>query len=302
MISVIIPTFNRVNIGGRNNLAMTLRGLELQTNKDFEVIVVDDGSTDGTDKWMKENKDSYSFPMKYHFMGENKGYRQCKARNQGVRMADEESIAYLFLDSDIILEPDTVQKYADHYKANQNRVIIGMYYWGFPVKTEIEDISNFKELFSENRPTIEGATPHGMQGIDPRFEMFDATEPDQLHWKMGTYLGCWGGNLLVPKHIFMDVAEGQKEANPKDNTDEYCGYDEHYTAPVEDGDFGLMLMRRGWAISMDKTIYAYHLWHPRNIANIQEANGPDVKYLDTKYETSVLDETKIVQREEYKLE
>jgi glycosyltransferase involved in cell wall biosynthesis len=43
MISIIIPTFN-----GKNKLEKLLRSLELQSNKNFEIIIVVDGSTDGT--------------------------------------------------------------------------------------------------------------------------------------------------------------------------------------------------------------------------------------------------------------
>lgn len=294
MLSVIIPTFNRLK-----NLELTLYALGKQTSRDFEVILVDDGSTDGTGDWFKEQK--FSFPTKYHYMGENQGYRQCLARNQGVRLAEKNSLGFLFLDSDVILEPDTIEKYLKHYQRNKNRVVCGMYYWGSPVKTTKSDIDNFENLFNENRESILDAQPHGMQGIDIRFESFDSTTPDELHWQLGTYLSCFGGNIFVPKHIFLDVAQGQREYNPEKNTDEFCGYDQFYTAPVEDGDFGLMLMKRGWAVSLDKTIYAYHLWHGRNIAKIQEVSAQQVKYLDEKYQISVIDETKIVQREEYKL-
>jgi len=176
-----------------------------------------------------------------------------------------------------------------------------MYYWGSPVVTTKEDVEDFSKLFNENRESIPNADPHGMQGIDIRFESFNSTEPDLLHWKTGTYLSCFGGNIFVPRHIFMDVAKGHIEYNPEKNTDEFCGYDQFYTAPVEDGDFGLMLMRRGWAVSLDKTIYAYHVWHGRDISKIQQVSAEQVKYLNEKYQISVLDETKIVQREEYKL-
>ena len=293
LISIIIPVFNR-----RKNLELTLYALEKQSDKDFEVIVVDDGSTDNTGNWLKKNK--FPFDLKYHYMGENQGYRQCKARNMGVRLSNN-SIGFVFLDSDVLLEPDTIEKYRKHYERNKHRVVCGMYFWGSPVETTKENIDDFPSLFKETRPNIPNAQPHGMQGVDIRLELFNSTTPDELHWKIGTYLSCFGGNLFVPRHIFMDVAQGQIEANPKENTNPYCGFDEHYTAPVEDGDFGLMLMKRGWAVSLDKTIYAYHVWHGRNLKQIKEVSDTQVKYLDEKYKINVLDETKIIQREEYKL-
>ncbi len=47
-ISVIIPTFNRVNF-----LKETVESVRNQTFRDFETIVVNDGSTDGTGAWLR---------------------------------------------------------------------------------------------------------------------------------------------------------------------------------------------------------------------------------------------------------
>ncbi len=51
-ISVIIPTFNRVNL-----LKETVGSVRNQKFNDFEIIVVNDGSTDGTDEWLRNQTD-----------------------------------------------------------------------------------------------------------------------------------------------------------------------------------------------------------------------------------------------------
>lgn len=85
-ISVVIPTYNRAHcLGSAINSVIT------QTYKDFEIIVVDDGSTDNT----KEVVQPYLSDIKY-ICQENKGVSA--ARNKGIMAAKGTWVA--FLDSD----------------------------------------------------------------------------------------------------------------------------------------------------------------------------------------------------------
>lgn len=85
-VSVIIPAFNRAW-----SLEETLRSVRGQTFKDFEVIVVDDGSTDGTPDLMRR------FPeIRVHRWQDNRGVSA--ARNRGIEMARGAWVC--FLDSD----------------------------------------------------------------------------------------------------------------------------------------------------------------------------------------------------------
>jgi len=85
--SVIIPTYNRSNF-----LKHAIDSVLQQSFQDFELIIVDDGSTDGTEELVGELKDSR---LVYHHQS-NQGVAQ--ARNQGVQLAKGGWIA--FLDSD----------------------------------------------------------------------------------------------------------------------------------------------------------------------------------------------------------
>ena len=85
-VSVIIPAFNRAWC-----LEKTLRSVLDQTFKNFELIVVDDGSTDGTVALLQQ------FPqVQVHRWEDNRGVSA--ARNRGIEMAHGEWIC--FLDSD----------------------------------------------------------------------------------------------------------------------------------------------------------------------------------------------------------
>lgn len=85
-ISVIIPTYNRQEF-----LAQAIDSVLGQTCADFELIVVDDGSTDDTARRV----DAYGARVRYIYQ-ENKG--PAAARNTGIRAAEGELLA--FLDSD----------------------------------------------------------------------------------------------------------------------------------------------------------------------------------------------------------
>lgn len=85
-VSVIIPTFNRRAFIGR-----ALASVRRQTRRPFEIIVVDDGSTDGTGEWLGQAWSSVTYVWQ-----DNAG--PAVARNRGLKAAGGELIA--FLDSD----------------------------------------------------------------------------------------------------------------------------------------------------------------------------------------------------------
>jgi len=86
--SVIIPTYNR-----RNYLKIAIESILAQDFKSYELIIVDDGSKDGTDAYLKQL--GYDKYCRYVYQ-ENKG--PAAARNSGIRKAKGEYIC--FLDSD----------------------------------------------------------------------------------------------------------------------------------------------------------------------------------------------------------
>jgi glycosyltransferase involved in cell wall biosynthesis len=86
LVSVIIPTYNSADY-----IEEALQSVFEQTFQDFEIIVIDDGSTDGTGEVLKKYGDRISYLFQ-----ENNG--PSSARNRGIRAARGEYIA--FLDAD----------------------------------------------------------------------------------------------------------------------------------------------------------------------------------------------------------
>lgn len=97
-VSVIIPTYNRAGC-----IEKSIRSVLEQTYREFELIVVDDGSTDNTQDVINSIDDER---IRYIKMSENKGVSA--ARNEGIRHAVYEYIA--FQDSDDLWRPDKLEK------------------------------------------------------------------------------------------------------------------------------------------------------------------------------------------------
>ncbi len=104
--SVIVPVYNRID-----EVKDLLESLSKQTNKDFEVIIVEDGSTIPCEKEVRGYKDSMA--IKY-FHKSNEG--RSIARNFGIEHA--QGNYFIFFDSDCIIPPDYFKTLAKELKDN----------------------------------------------------------------------------------------------------------------------------------------------------------------------------------------
>jgi glycosyltransferase involved in cell wall biosynthesis len=113
-VSIIIPTYNRKDL-----LRETLHSLAQQTypSDHFEVIVVDDGSTDGT---VAIAAKPFPFVLRY-FWQSNQG--DAAARNMGARQSQADIL--LFLDDDILVEAGYLTHLIEAHDKGQNKIVIG---------------------------------------------------------------------------------------------------------------------------------------------------------------------------------
>jgi glycosyltransferase involved in cell wall biosynthesis len=123
LLSVIIPTYNRKEI-----LDKSLAALFNQTypKSNYEIIVIDDGSTDGTERKMKEIMENSSVSLKY-FRQENKG--PAAARNVGIKNAKGEIL--LFIGDDIIATSNLIEEHVNYHNLypKENTAILGYVTW-----------------------------------------------------------------------------------------------------------------------------------------------------------------------------
>lgn len=97
-VSVIIPTYNRAHV-----IARAVQSVLEQTYANFELLVVDDGSTDDTKQIIEYAEDDR---IRYICLEKNGGASH--ARNVGIQMAECEYIA--FLDSDDEWMPEKLER------------------------------------------------------------------------------------------------------------------------------------------------------------------------------------------------
>jgi glycosyltransferase involved in cell wall biosynthesis len=107
LFTVFTATFNR-----RETLGRVFRSLQEQTSRDFEWLIVDDGSTDGTEELIAPWRAAADFPIRY-FRQDNAGKHV--AMNRGAREAAGE--LFLPLDSDDACVPEAIATFARHWQA-----------------------------------------------------------------------------------------------------------------------------------------------------------------------------------------
>ena len=99
-VSVIIPTYNRLEL-----LKKTVASVRSQSFRDFEIIVINDGSSDGTAEWLAQQHDIVGINRR------NSGI--ASSRNKGASVSKGQWLA--FLDHDDIWDPEKLQTQVDFW-------------------------------------------------------------------------------------------------------------------------------------------------------------------------------------------
>ena len=113
--SVVIPTYNRLPILKKCLLALEKQHWDRELISDYEIIVVDDGSTDDTLSWLDENKTILPHVRLFcqHHLG------AAIARNLGVDKAQGDWI--IFIDSDLVVTANFLQAHGQTLAAAQKK-------------------------------------------------------------------------------------------------------------------------------------------------------------------------------------
>jgi glycosyltransferase involved in cell wall biosynthesis len=155
-VSVIVPTYNNATL-----LHETLDGVQWQTFRDFELIVVDDGSTDGTAEAVRR----YGKNIRYIHQP-NQG--PAAARNKGVNLAHGSFIA--FCDHDDIWNERHLEKLMDCFAAHPTAAMV------------FDNAQSFGEGISVEQPHVGSKVALSMTGI---------VVPIKMLWR------CWVASMSV---------------------------------------------------------------------------------------------------------
>lgn len=182
-ISVIIPAFN-----AETHIARTMESLRRQTMDDFEVIVVDDGSSDGTVEVVAKYVGRVGRTVR--IISQNR-CGVSAARNVGLRNA--EGLYVFWIDSDDTIEPSCLEKlYAEVRRHSADVVFCGSDY----VDSSGLILLPYSRRYGYPKGVVDGRS--AMKGmIDGKWWMRIGSA---LYWKQMLYnnalaytVGCTGG-------------------------------------------------------------------------------------------------------------
>ena len=117
-VSIVVPSYNRLDI-----LPRCLEAITQQTFGDFEVIVVDDGSSDGTPEFLARFEAEHP-DLRFRWLVNERNMGSNRSRNRGIREARGEFVA--FLDSDSIAPPDWLERVIRAFASERVGAVTGM--------------------------------------------------------------------------------------------------------------------------------------------------------------------------------
>ena len=203
VVGVVIANWNRKEL-----LRACLDSLARQTHRSFEVLVVDNGSTDGSSGMVEEMAKSYPVPLKLIANANNLGF--CAANNQGIFSTDTELVA--LLNNDAEAEPGWLEALERAIRQGED---IGMaaskiLVWEDPGR--IDKCGHLIYPDGQNRGRGSGQTDHGQ---------FDRVE--EVLWPDGCA-------AMYRRAMLDDVG----------------GFDEDFFAYADDAELGLRARWAGW--------------------------------------------------------
>lgn len=230
--SFVIPAFN--NKRNLLNSLCCLKAVNRSAEYQFEVVVVDDGST--------EDLCGALSVFRSHFNLTNirieRDHKSCRSRARNVGWKSAKGKYIVFLDSDILVKPDYLFQLDRYFSAINNPIVIGnrVHLTTKVLSDNLEDMNAFS---NEIKSSL------GFSNLDYRYLVYSAKSfngsviPD-------SWLYVYSCNMAVEKSHLLSVD----------------GFDENYIEwGLEDIDLAVRLYRQGLAICVNPYLDVFHQAH-----------------------------------------
>ena len=235
--SVIAAFYNRIDY-----LKLLLAGFERQTERSFELIIADDGSSQNAAAEIEKLSRAHNFPV-IHCWHEDKGFRKNRILNRAITTADSDYI--IFIDADCVPHSKFVEEHLTN--SAENSCLTGRRVNLSEKITKILTPENVAGGFLEkNLPLL---IKDGIFGesfyVEKGFYFKSKFLRKQFNKKKRGLLGC---NFSLHKKDILAIN----------------GFDERYTAPSigEDSDVQFRLELNGVnIIPVNHIAVQYHLYH-----------------------------------------
>ncbi len=236
-VSVIINTYNRGHL-----LELALASYLLQSSRDFEIVVADDGSTDATPDIVEAFGAAAPFDVRYVRQA-HEGHRRAAVLNLGLTAACGDWI--LFSDCDSLAFPDLVELHIRH--ARSNRLLCGGYFRLDRDETE-----------KLNRSQIDSGEYLALFTLKHKIQVLRKSA--KARWE------------IIRRKPRRPHNMGLNYSAPREALDRINGYDEMFTGwGAADGDVRERLRRIGVApFSLYRTALVMHMWHPVEETKVKE--------------------------------
>lgn len=240
LVSVVIPTYNKAKY-----LYLTLLSLEHQfMDEPYEVIVVDDGSTDDTADMIKKKRGECSYRLIYVYQ-KNRG--RAAARNHGVQSSHGEYI--IFLDDDRVVKRDYIKNHMKaHYSSDRDCVVLGKRNSIYLSMFE----TNYNAVLTKYRKNSEDFFLHSKE------EYYWNKVKHALYLPEISWIAFVTGNVSIKKVALLSIGLFQEV---------FTGWG------LEDQELGYRIWENNIALIECETAVNYHLEHQRNREKqLQEMN------------------------------
>ncbi len=252
-VSLIISVYNKIR-----NLELIFAALTLQSFKDFNVIIADDGSGDDIKNFISQWQNKRVLDIK-HVWQEDDGFRKNKILNECIRQSETDYL--IFIDGDCIPHSDFVK--AHYINREENTVLFGRrLYLGKDISDSltVEKIMNksyqklnFRIIWESLTKAKEGSY-HAEEGILIKNKIIRKL-------LLKSDVGILGSNFSLFKKLIESIN----------------GFDENFKGPGygEDTDVERRLRLYNAKVkSIRNLAIQYHIYHPKTI----EAAGNKIYY------------------------